>query len=149
DRHDNVVGTKPQRYHVRDIIVVALLLGSVSTMFDFAFFGYFVGQGQEVLRTMWFMGSSLTELILLFSIRTMRPFWRAVPPAPILVFLSLVAAFCTIALPFTPIGHSWLGFTTPSYSNMVVVGSLVLGYFVVTEIAKLLTGLFIHEGGKK
>ncbi|MDP2656205.1 MAG: cation-transporting P-type ATPase [bacterium] len=149
DRDGGVAQRRPQRYHVRDILVVAFILGLVSTVFDFAFFGYFVGHGKEILRTMWFMGSVFTELVLLFSIRTLHPIWRARAPAPVLVWSSGVAVFLTIILPFTTIGHDWLGFTTPNTHNMVVVGALVVGYFVVTEIVKLFIRRFMGEVKKK
>jgi Mg2+-importing ATPase len=58
--------TKPRKYEIREIVLIATLLGVVSTVFDFMFFAVFVNQGAGILQTNWFMGSILTELVFLF-----------------------------------------------------------------------------------
>ncbi|MCK7478918.1 MAG: hypothetical protein M0C28_17285 [Candidatus Moduliflexus flocculans] len=62
-------------------MLIATLLGVVSTVDDFMFFAVFVNQGAAILQTNWFMGSVLTELVFLFSIRTRLPFYKASRPS--------------------------------------------------------------------
>lgn len=129
---------RPQTYNVRDITGIAVVLGIISTIFDFAFFGYFIRFGEPaILQTMWFIGSILTELILLFSIRTMLPFWRAGRPSAIVFFLTIGAAGVTVVLPYISFLRELFGFVRPEPAHLAVVFGLVAFYFVSTEAAKL------------
>jgi len=129
---------KPKQYHLGGLLKLALVLGIISTIFDFAFFFVFREYGEANLQTLWFMGSILTELILLFSIRTMRPFWKASRPHSVVLGLTGVVSLITIALPFTSVGQSVFHFTPPSGSLFALMIGMVILYFVTTEAGKLL-----------
>jgi Mg2+-importing ATPase len=137
---------RPQKYDVRDITGIAIVLGIISTIFDFAFFGFFARFGDPaVLQTMWFIGSVLTELVLLFSIRTMLPFWRVKRPSRIVLVLTASAAFLTITFPFIPVTRELFGFARPEAWQLAVVFGLVALYLVSTETAKL---FYVRYWGK-
>lgn len=129
---------RPVGYKVGELTAVAVVLGVVSTMFDFAFFGYFMHYEEKVLQTMWFIGSILTELVLLFSIRTALPFWRTKRPGKTVVLLTLSASLITVILPYIPAMQHVFGFTAPSFAHLATAFFLVGFYFVSTEIVKLL-----------
>ena len=135
----------PRGYQVKELTTIAIVLGAISTMFDFSFFGYFVRFGEQNLQTMWFMGSVLTELILLFSIRTTLPFWKACAPSRTIIWLTLSTAILTIAIPYTSFGQHFFKFIHPEPRHMMVVIGLVLSYFVTTEVVKILYYRFWHE----
>ncbi len=128
---------RPRSYDIRDIVYAATVLGVVSTVFDFIFFGLFYRISPEVLQTNWFIGSILTELVLIFSIRTRRPFWRATRPSPILFWLSVTAFAATIWIPFTSVGTNVFHFVTPTSHDLWLILGIVGVYFVVTETVKL------------
>ena len=92
--------SRPRKYDIREIVLIATLLGVVSTVFDFMFFAVFVNQGAETLQTNWFMGSVLTELVFLFSIRTKLPFYKASRPSWYVLALTGLAGAVTIVLPY-------------------------------------------------
>lgn len=129
---------RPRGYHVGELTAVALVLGVVSTLFDFAFFGYFMRFEAGVLQTMWFMGSILTELVLLFSIRTALPFWRAQAPSSTVLWLTLSVMVFTVAIPFIPLFREIFGFVIPTAAHLAMTLLLVILYFAATEAAKLL-----------
>ena len=137
DNVDDAELEKPRGYQLGEITAVALVLGALSTMFDFAFFGYFMHYEEKVLQTMWFVGSILTELILLFSIRTSLPFWKAKRPSALVTWLTVFVALVTITIPYIPVMQRIFGFITPELSQMVIAVVLVLFYFTATEILKL------------
>lgn len=129
---------RPQTYNVRDIVGIAIVLGIISTIFDFAFFGYFIRFNEpEILQTMWFIGSILTELTLLFSIRTMLPFWRAGKPSVVVFLLTIAAAILTVVLPYIPFFRELFGFVQPEPEHLAVAFGLVALYFASTEAAKI------------
>jgi len=127
----------PKNYNTKEILIVALLLGVVSTLFDFIIFGTFQRFGEGILQTNWFIGSIATELVLLFSIRTNKVFFKAnTRPSNTIIILSVVALIITVALPFTGIGASLLHFVRPSLQHLGIIFLIVLGYFLATEFVK-------------
>ena len=138
DTVDADEGHKPKSYQVRDIALLATVLGVTSTIFDFIFFAIYSRVSPGVLQTNWFIGSILTELVFIYSIRTKFFFARSSHPSHILVGLTAVAALLTILLPFTPLGVSVFHFTAPRISYLLLDLGLVAMYFVSTESVKLL-----------
>lgn len=138
DRVDQAELRKPKNYHVKDILLLATFLGIVSTIFDFIYFALFRNLPPSGLQTNWFIGSILTELLFLFSIRTPGLFTRGIRPAPVILLLSVVAAALTIAIPFTSIGHDIFQFTSPTLNQLLIIFAVAAIYLVVTETIKLL-----------
>jgi len=129
---------KPQRYDIKDLALLSVFLGLVSTTFDFMFFGIFSRLGQGFLYTGWFIGSVLTELVFVFSIRTKLWFFQAARPSFGLVFFSIAAASFAIFIPFTKIGQEVFKFVVLDWNHLFLIFSLVLLYFAVTEVVKKL-----------
>ena len=127
----------PHKYNLKSFALIALLLGMVSTIFDFIFFGAFFRFSPSVLQTSWFIGSILTELLFIFSIRTKFFFLKSSPPSKILLGLALFAGLCTILIPFTSIGQHVFGFTKPSFSNLAIILGIAGVYLAVSETIKL------------
>jgi len=127
----------PKKYEAKDIIIIAMILGLVSMVFDFIFFGLFYRISPEVLQTNWFIGSILTELVLLFSIRTRSLFSTSLRPSSSIIGLSLLTFVATLGLPFTAFGQKVFKFTPPTPVHPVWILSLVVIYFVISETVKL------------
>lgn len=129
---------QPEHYDIKEFALIASLFGIVSTVFDFLFFGYFSRFTPSVLQTNWFVGSVLTELILVYSLRTVRPFYRTIRPSLVLSGLTLIAGFIAVVIPFTTLGQQLFGFTNPTLHFYLVILVLVIAYFICTETVKLL-----------
>lgn len=147
DSVDEAELARPRGYQVAELTGVAMLLGAISTLFDFAFFGYFVRFGEPaLLQTMWFMGSVLTELVLLFSIRTALPFWRSTPPSATVLWLTSVVMVAVVALPFIAPVRALFGFVAPAPQHLAMAVALVVIYFAATEGAKLMFYRYWRSG---
>ncbi|MFH1367014.1 MAG: magnesium-translocating P-type ATPase [Patescibacteria group bacterium] len=140
---------RPKHYQVRDIALMAITLGVISTIFDFIFFALFYRISPGVLQTNWFIASVFTELVLIFSIRTRKPFWRARKPAAILLWLSLAAIAINLIIPFTGFGRELFQFVKPSPGHLLTIGFVVLLYFICTESGKLLYYRFVKNNEDK
>ncbi len=138
DRVSSVELRKPQRYDFKGLYITFFALGMVSTVFDFLYFGIFYTISPEVLHTNWFIASVLTEILLLFSIRSYLPMHRAGMPAPCIIWLSVMAFVVTVTLPFVPAAVAFFEFTTPTLPHMALIIGLALLYLVVSEVVKLL-----------
>lgn len=137
DNVDNEEIKRPRGDSLKRMTGIASVLGLVSTGFDLAFFFVFLGGGIATLQTNWFIGSILTELFFLFSIRTARPFFLASRPSKTLTIVSLTAAAITIFLPFSPLAEK-LRLVPPTMHDLSIILLLVVGYIITSEIAKAL-----------
>ncbi len=129
---------KPKFYQLNKVILLIVILGLVSSIFDLIFFGIFYKSPPALIQTLWTIESTLTEISLIFLIRTRNFFLKTKRPSFLLSFLSFLVIILSTYLPFTNFGQETFHFIMPSISPLLVVFSLVLSYFVVSEIAKLI-----------
>lgn len=129
---------KPERYDMREFALSAMVLGAVSSLFDFMYFGFFYRISPEVLQTNWFIGSVLCELLLFFSLRTKLPFFRSVSPSKFVTVMTIGMCILAVIIPFTALGQGVFSFVTPQPEHLVLTLSLAFAYFVTNEVVKLL-----------
>ena len=128
----------PCVYNNTEIVIMATFLGIVSTVFDLLLFAIFKSNSPEVLRTAWFIESILTELVLIFSIRTKRFIFKSrSKPSGIILFLTSLAAVSTFVVTYLPFGKNTFGFTPLRYSNLLTIILIAVGYFITSEFVKL------------
>lgn len=128
---------RPRRWEIGPIQRFMVVFGLVSSVFDFLTFGLLLlvfHAGPELFRTGWFVLSLLTELVILFVVRTHGPAWAGRPPAA-LVGACVGVAAVAVALPFTAAGRyfEFVPLPTPVLGGLLL---LVLAYGAATEVAK-------------
>lgn len=128
---------KPRAYNVKEIVFMSLVFGIINAVFVFLFFLIFIKQGSTILQTNLFIGSVLIELLLIFSIRTKKLFWKGTKPSMIVSLLCLIPASLAVILPFTYWGEKFLKFAKPSYESLGIILLMVIVYFATVEMAKL------------
>jgi Mg2+-importing ATPase len=119
---------------VRDFMLV---LGPVSSFFDFLTFGTLLQvfhAAAPLFQTGWFIESLMTQILVVFFIRTRRRPWRS-RPHPALAASSLGIVFVAVALPFTPAG-AWFGFVPLPAEIVAVLAVITAAYLVVVESVK-------------
>jgi Mg2+-importing ATPase len=128
---------KPQRWNVKLIQKYMLVFGSISSAFDIITFLVlelvFHAKVHE-FQSAWFVGSILTEVVVLFVLRTRRPFFRSRPSRWIVIASILVAAVACY-LPYSPLAKplSLIGLSLPLFFAIIAI---TLVYVVSNEIAK-------------
>jgi Mg2+-importing ATPase len=130
---------KPQNYHLSVIRNRAIVFALISSIFDVLFFGLFRHVPIDTLRTLWFVESMLTEILLLFSIRSDKAIFSKPRPALILTVLSFAGAAIAIGLPFISFGAVF-HFVAPSSQMLLLVIVISLAYLIVNEIGKIFMG---------
>ena len=128
----------PPKFDIKEFTIIASLLGIISTVFDLLFFAIFSIKGPGILQTSWFLGSVLTELVFIFSVRTKLFFLKAKFPSKLLLLLCVPAALTALLLPFTVFGNNFFKFEVPKSGNLIIILCLVLVYFIVTEAVKII-----------
>lgn len=138
DHIDIEEARRPKLYQLNQAISLIIVLALVSTMFDFVFFAIFFKSPPATMQTLWFIESILTEISLIFSIRTRHFFLKTKRPSIPLIFFTLLDAVIIILLPFTKIGQEFFHFVSPPIPSVLLVLFLVFNYFIISEIVKLL-----------
>jgi Mg2+-importing ATPase len=93
---------KSSRWDIGLIRRYMIVFGIHSSLFDMLTFWvllYAFKAGETVFQTGWFVESVCTELIILFIIRTKKPFFKS-QPGKLLLWLGLAALFITLLLPY-------------------------------------------------
>lgn len=104
DNVDDEQIQRPGRWDLKSIRSFMVVFGLHSTFFDvLTFLALFslLKVSEGVFQTGWFLESVLTELFILFIIRTRKTFLRSVPGRSLVIF-SALAFVLTIALIYAP-----------------------------------------------
>lgn len=129
---------KPKMYQLSSVLPLIMTLAFISTLFDFIFFSIFFKQPPAVIQTLWFVESILSELVLIFIIRTSHPVWKASKPGFSMTLLSIIDAIVILTLPFLAIGKELFHFVSLPLMPLLIVFGLLIGYAFMSEAAKLI-----------
>ena len=128
---------RPVRWDLRVIERFMLVLGPVSSLFDFFTFYALLSlfQANEAMfQTGWFIESLATQSLVIFIIRTREPFWRSRPHA-LLTGLTIGVVSIGLLLPLTPLGPVF-GFVVPPASFYLFLAGTVAAYLLLVEFVK-------------
>jgi P-type Mg2+ transporter len=137
DRVDRSYLVKPRHWNVAFIRRYMLVLGPISSAYDFLTFGVMLGvfhAGAPLFRTGWFVESLATQTLVIFVIRTAGRPW-ANPPGRALAWGAGASVAVGIALPFTPLA-GWLGFAPLPPLFFAALLTMIAAYLVLVEVVK-------------
>lgn len=137
DSVDEAMITRPRHWDMNFVRDFMLALGPVSSLFDFLTFGLLLWalQANEALfQTVWFVESLMTQVLVIFVIRTQARPWLS-RPHPALAASSLGTVALAVALPFTPLG-AWFGFVPIPAEVLLALAALTAVYLVLAEQVK-------------
>ncbi|HXE03278.1 MAG TPA: cation transporting ATPase C-terminal domain-containing protein, partial [Methyloceanibacter sp.] len=130
---------KPVRWNIKFIERVMLVLGPVSSLFDFlTFFAllWLFGASEPMFQTGWFIESLATQSLVIFVIRTRKAPWRSFPH-PLLTALTIGVVLVGLLIPLTPLGPVF-GFVVPPLGYYLFLAVAVTGYLLLVEVVKRL-----------
>jgi P-type Mg2+ transporter len=137
DNVDAALIRRPQRWNVRLIRSFMLIVGPVSSLYDFLTFYvllYVFRFDEGLFQTGWFLESLATQTLVLFVIRTIARPWKDRPSLP-LTITTLLVVLIGAALPYTPLA-SPLGLHPLPASYFVFLVLVTITYLAVVEIVK-------------
>ena len=137
DNVDDDYLRKPQHWDVRLIRNFMLLIGPISSIFDFLTFYvllHFFLASEVLFHTGWFVESLSTQTLVIFVIRTSHNPLRS-RPSPALTATTLAIVIAGVALPFTPLAQP-LGFTPLPVRYFLFLGAATIAYLLLVEGAK-------------
>jgi Mg2+-importing ATPase len=137
DGVDRDEASKPHGLVMADVLRFTLVLGPLSSLFDLATFGlllFVFAAEPATFRTAWFVESMATQTLVIFVIRTAKPFWAS-RPNPILAATSLGSLAFALLLALTPLGEPFGFVGLPAELGAAITG-LVVSYLLLAEWLK-------------
>ena len=130
----------PRRWDLGNLSKFVLLIGPISSIFDYVTFFIMLTMFQAwdkpaLFQTGWFVESLLTQTLIIHIIRTAKvPFLESRASAAVIA-TSLIIAAVGIVLPFTWLGAT-LGFVPLPPTYWIPLGLILLGYAILTHLMK-------------
>ncbi|HXV30562.1 MAG TPA: magnesium-translocating P-type ATPase, partial [Sinorhizobium sp.] len=144
DNVDRAETRLPRRWDIGYVRRFMVSFGLVSSFFDVVAFLALIlvaRAGEDTFQTAWFVMSLITELAIVFVVRTRMTFWKS-RPGQALFWLSLATGLIAVALPYLPVAE-WLGFVAISVSLLAGLLLISLLYLATSEVVKHL--FFVSE----
>ncbi|PYQ63583.1 MAG: magnesium-translocating P-type ATPase, partial [Acidobacteria bacterium] len=128
---------RPRRWDMAFIRNFMLVVGPVSSLFDFLTFWVMLHvfrAGEALFQTGWFIESLATQVLVIFVIRTRGNPFRS-RPSRLLTLTSLSVVVLAALLPLTPLA-SPLGFVAPPPRFFLILAAMVAVYLAGVQGVK-------------
>jgi Mg2+-importing ATPase len=148
DQVDEEDLAKPRPWNINFIKEFMLVIGPVSSIFDFATFGlmwFFFHASPDLFRTGWFVESLATQTLVVLIIRTKKiPFIESMPSKFLLYTVIGIVALGAL-LPYTIVGK-WFGFAPlPAIFFLFLLVFVVLYLLMVQAVKNWFTKKYGYE----
>lgn len=138
DSVDDEQLNKPGKWNLKFIRSYMIIFGLHSSIFDiitFVVLLYVFKVKESAFQTGWFVESCLTQLFILFILRTHKKFFKS-KPGKYLFILSFVGLILTIALPYLPFANL-IGLSPLPLINMATMIMIALAYILTADLLKV------------
>ncbi|HIH29781.1 TPA: magnesium-translocating P-type ATPase [Candidatus Micrarchaeota archaeon] len=139
DNVDEHYRKKPQKWDTGMIMKFMAFFGLISTVFDLLLIGilfFIMNADATTFRTAWFLESLLSEIIIVFSLRTTVPFFRSVPSTALVAAAVGVIALTFAVVYFEPVA-TLFHFTPLPLPILGLIAAILAVYFAATELGKV------------
>ena len=129
---------KPGKWDLKFIRSYMVIFGIHSSLFDvitFLILLYVLKVKESVFQTSWFVESILTQLFILFIIRTHKNCFKS-KPDKYLFLLSILGLILTLGLPYLPFAQD-LGLVPLPMFNLGIMLIIVASYIITADILKV------------
>lgn len=128
----------PGKWDLKFIRNYMIIFGIHSSFFDvitFLTLLFVLKVKESAFQTGWFIESILTELFILFIIRTHKNFFKSMP-GKYLFILSILGLVITITLPYVPFAQD-LGLAPLPLINLGAMFLIVIAYIITADLLKV------------
>lgn len=138
DNVDAEMVSRPPRWDTASITSFMIVFGALSMVFDVAIFVVLLqvfDATEALFQTSWFMLSLLTELGVVWSLRTRKPAWRS-RPSRLLIASSIGVAVLAFWMPYLGSISTAFEFTSLPWHLVATCAVLVIAYVGANELTK-------------
>ena len=129
---------QPGKWNLKLIRNYMIIFGVHSSVFDvitFLTLFFILKVKESAFQTGWFIESVLTELFILFIIRTHKSFLKS-KPGKYLFYLSVLGLIMTLGLPYLPLAYD-VGLTPLPFDNLAAMLIIVAVYIITADLLKV------------
>lgn len=129
----------PIHWDINRIKRFMLIVGPASSIFDFITFFVMLTlfkRNEVLFHSGWFVESLLTQVLIIFAIRTRKLMFRSAPH-PYVTVMALSIAGLAILIPYTNIG-AWFHLSPLPWVFLVYLVVVVGAYFTLVETVKII-----------
>ena len=137
DRVDSKEAMRPEKYNMRSLLVLSLVLGIPTALFELLYFLLVSSRPLLFVQTSMFLFLTLLQFIVIVSIRNRDFLWRGVRPSTLLGTAVGLAAAISFALPYIPLTARLFSFTPLPLQELAIVVGLALVYLVILDVIKV------------
>lgn len=137
DNVDESLLHRPRRWRVDFIRQFMLIMGPISSLYDFLMFGvliYLFHANERLFHAGWFVESLATQTLVVFVIRTAGSPFRSRPGRQLAATVLAVVVIGAV-LPFTIVGR-WFGFAPLPLPLLAVIAVMTLTYLALVQMVK-------------
>jgi Mg2+-importing ATPase len=137
DRVDSKEVMRPEKYNMRSLMWISLVLGAPTALFELLYFVLVSSRPPLFVQTSMFLFLTLLQFIVIVSIRNRDFFWRGVRPSKLFAAAVALACVVSFALPYIPPTARLFFFTPLPLQELAIVVGLALLYLVVLDVVKV------------
>jgi P-type Mg2+ transporter len=137
DNVDVELLAKPRRWNIGFIRSFMIVFGLVSSLFDYLTFGvllFLLKASPDEFRCGWFTESVISAILVVFIIRSQRPFFKSSPGRHLLI-ISIAVIALVLLLPYTPPGRLF-GFNPLPIQFYAALLIILIFYVATAEVVK-------------
>ena len=138
DNVDEELLKRPKKWEFNSIFRFMVYFGLLSCFFSLALLAtllFVLNVKIEVFRTAFFIEIILFQIIILFSMRTKKLFYKS-KPSLLLVAATLITSIITILVTFTSFGNEFFGFVKLPFYIILGVFAFFIIYLISVEMLK-------------
>ncbi len=128
---------RPEKHDIQGLLFLSLVLGTLTALFELAFFATLKTRASPFEQTSLFLFFSFTQLVVIFSIRNKEHFWKARPPSRLLLSAIVGTFVVTLALPYIGPIAALFNFTPLPLRELAIILAMTALYVVVLDIVKV------------
>ena len=137
DTVDSKETMKPEKYQTKSLLMISLLLGSCTALFELLYFALISFRAPMYIQTSMFLFLSMLQLVVIISIRNRDYFWRGTRPSLLLALAIALAFIVSLGLPFVPLTAHLFSFTPLPLQELAIVVGLTVLYIGVLDMVKV------------
>lgn len=128
---------KPDRYDARALLSISLVLGTLTALFELAFFATLRGQDVAASQTGLYLFLSFTQLIVILSIRSRDHLCKTVALSRPLVGAMALTGVVALVIPYVDPIARLFSFSARPLAEIGVVALMTALYVLVLDVVKV------------
>jgi len=137
DTVDDQQVVRPEQHNIKELIMLSLVLGIPTALFELLYFYLVHKQPTPVLQTSLYVFFTYQALIIFYAIRNNGHFWKTKLPPPFLNISFLLSFIISVAIIYIPTFQAWFSFVPLPLVSVITIIGFVIFYFFATDAVKV------------